>query len=190
MKTTILIGALLAVFSVQSIAQTATAEQTQTTTSAATGSAVNSGQGNGNSLTLNSTYPSATRETLNNVSAPVLGSYAGSFSQLNCGQTMQAGVAVAGFSAVAGASHDSKTCVLEVAAQETMKQSTVTADPTEKVALQKASVAIRCQVSPEVYQAYKAAGLDCLGLKPEGVVEESADKNIKYVPVYAVAQTK
>lgn len=111
--------------------------------------------------------PEYTHQTIENVSAPVLGAYASSFSQMNCSSTAQAGVAVAGFSLVGGASKDSHTCVMEVAAAETVRQSTVTDSPVIKAKLQEAATAIRCQVSREVWLAYKAAGLDCKGLVPD-----------------------
>lgn len=107
-------------------------------------------------------------ETVRNVSAPVLGAYAGSFSQLGCGSTTQAGLAVAGVSIVGGASHSMADCMSEVAANESMKQST--ADAEHAAQLRAAAIAIRCQISPEIYKAYQAAGLDCLGLKPESMV--------------------
>lgn len=109
--------------------------------------------------------PEHTTETVRNVSAPVLGAYAASFSQMNCGQTVQFGGAIAGVSLVGGASHSLLDCKLEVAAAETVRQSTVTDDSTTKANLQKAAVLIRCQVSKEVYDAYRAAGFDC-SLKP------------------------
>jgi len=109
--------------------------------------------------------PEHTTETVRNVSAPVLGAYASSFSQMNCGQTVQFGGAIAGVSLVGGASHSLLDCKLEVAAAETVRQSTVTDDATTKTNLQKAAVLIRCQVSKEVYDAYRAAGFDC-SLKP------------------------
>jgi len=109
--------------------------------------------------------PEHTTETVRNVSAPVLGAYAASFSQMNCGQTVQFGGAIAGVSLVGGASHSLLDCKLEVAAAETVRQSTVTDDSTTKTNLQKAAVLIRCQVSKEVYDAYRAAGFDC-SLKP------------------------
>ncbi|QGZ56708.1 hypothetical protein [Paraburkholderia acidiphila] len=110
--------------------------------------------------------PEHTTQTVRNVSAPVLGAYASSFSQMNCGQTIQFGGAVAGFSLVGGASHSLQDCKLEVAAAETVRQSTITEDADVKAKLQKAAVLIRCQVSKEVYDAYLAAGFDC-ALKPE-----------------------
>lgn len=109
--------------------------------------------------------PEHTTETVRNVSAPVLGAYAASFSQMNCGQTVQFGGAIAGVSLVGGASHSLLDCKLEVAAAETVRQSTVTDDQAVKANLQKAAVLIRCQVSKEVYDAYRAAGFDC-SLKP------------------------
>lgn len=109
--------------------------------------------------------PEHTTETVRNVSAPVLGAYASSFSQMNCGQTVQFGGAIAGVSLVGGASHSLQDCKLEVAAAETVRQSTVTDDTVTKDKLQKAAVLIRCQVSKEVYDAYRAAGFDC-SLKP------------------------
>ncbi|KPD17232.1 hypothetical protein ADM96_20160 [Burkholderia sp. ST111] len=84
---------------------------------------------------------------------------------MNCGQTVQFGGAIAGVSLVGGASHSLLDCKLEVAAAETVRQSTVTDDSTTKAGLQKAAILIRCQVSKEVYDAYRAAGFDC-SLKP------------------------
>jgi hypothetical protein len=110
--------------------------------------------------------PEHTSETVHNVSAPILGAYASSFSQLNCGQTTQGGLAVAGFSGVFGSSKDSHSCVLEVAAAETAKQSTITADPVAQKALQQAAINMRCSISKEVYQAYIDAGIPC-ARKPE-----------------------
>lgn len=124
--------------------------------------------------------PEHTTETVRNVSAPVLGAYAGSFSQMNCGQTVQMGAAMAGFSIVGGASHSLQDCKLEVAAFETSRQSTITDDPSLKLGLQKAAVAIRCQVSEEVYRAYVAAGLDCLGLKPSELHSRTDDQPANY----------
>ncbi|MFD1557046.1 hypothetical protein ACFSHT_15705 [Paraburkholderia silviterrae] len=109
--------------------------------------------------------PEHTTQTVRNVSAPVLGAYAASFSQMNCGQTVQFGGAIAGVSVVGGASHSLLDCKLEVAAAETVRQATVTEDATTKANLQKAAILIRCQVSAEVYDAYRAAGFDC-SLKP------------------------
>lgn len=113
-----------------------------------------------------STEPEHTTQTIRNVSAPALGAYASSFSQMNCGQTVQFGGAIAGVSLVGGASHSLQDCKLEVAAAETVRQSTVTEDADVKAKLQKAAVLIRCQVSKEVYDAYLAAGFNC-ALKPE-----------------------
>ncbi|WP_454825352.1 hypothetical protein [Paraburkholderia xenovorans] len=138
---------------------TSTAQQTSTSQSVAQGTIQFSQSPADQHLT----------ETVHNVSAPVEGAFASSFSQLNCGQTAQGGVAFAGFSAIAGASKDSFSCVLEVASNESVKQATVTADPAQKAALQAAAVAIRCQISPEIFKAYQAAGLDCLGLKPSSM---------------------
>ena len=127
-----------------------------------------------------STNPEQTTETVRNVSAPVLGAYAGSFSQMNCGQTVQMGAAIAGVSVVGGASHTLLDCKLEAAAFETSRQSTVTDDPQLKQQLQDAAIAIRCQVSPEVYRAYLAAGLDCKGLKPEELHTREDDQPANY----------
>lgn len=117
--------------------------------------------------------PADTTSTVRNVSAPVLGAYAASFNQLNCGQTAQGGVAFAGFSLAGGGSKDSASCVLETAAAETARQSTITASEEKKEKLQDAAIAIRCQVDRKVWLAYKAAGLDCKGLKPDNL--ERAD---------------
>lgn len=103
--------------------------------------------------------PEHTTETVRNVSSPVLGAYASSFSQFNCGQTTQGGFAVAGFSGAFGSSKDQKSCVLEVAAAEMTRQSTV--DAANAVALRSAAIGIRCQISEEIYNAMRDAGFDC-----------------------------
>lgn len=100
-------------------------------------------------------------ETVRNVSAPVLGAYASSFSQMNCSSTAQAGMAVAGFSVVGGASKDSHSCVLEVAAAEIVRQATVTSSERARQMLADAAIGIRCQISPEVYDAMRDAGFEC-----------------------------
>jgi len=123
--------------------------------------------------------PEHTSETVRNVSAPVLGAYASSFSQMNCGQTVQFGGAIAGVSLVGGASHSLQDCKLEVAAAETVRQSTVTDDAGTKDKLQKAAVLIRCQVSKEVYDAYRAAGFDC-SLKPSELLSRTDSQPANY----------
>lgn len=126
---------------------TSTAEQTSTSQSVAQGS-----------IQFSQT-PEHTTATVRNVSAPVLGAYASSFSQFNCGQTTQGGFAVAGFSGVIGTSKDQKSCVLEVAAAEMTRQSTVDAE--HAAALRSAAIGIRCQISPEIYDAMVDAGFEC-----------------------------
>lgn len=126
---------------------TSTAEQTSTSSSVAQGS-----------IQFSQT-PEHTTETVRNVSAPVLGAYASSFSQMNCSSTAQGGFAVAGFSMVGGASKDSRSCVLEVAAAEMTRQSTVDAEHAS--ALRSAAIGIRCQISPEIYDAMVDAGFEC-----------------------------
>lgn len=103
--------------------------------------------------------PEHTSETVRNVSGPVLGAYASSFSQFNCGQTTQGGIAVAGFSTAFGSSKDQRSCVLEVAAAEMTRQSTVDAANAE--ALRSAAIGIRCQISEEIYNAMRDAGFEC-----------------------------
>jgi hypothetical protein len=155
MKTLLLIGALLV--SGGAYAQSSSiADQTSQSQSVAQGT-----------IQFSQT-PEHTTETIRNVSAPVLGAYASSFSQMNCGQTAQGGFAVAGFSGVFGASKDSHTCVLEVAAAEMVRQSTVTPDPTESLALRHAANGVRCQISEEVYDAMQDAGFECKR-KPAGM---------------------
>lgn len=105
--------------------------------------------------------PEHTSETVRNVSAPVLGAYASSFSQMNCSSTAQGGLAVAGFSVVGGASRDSASCVLEVAAAEMTRQSTVTNDEVQRLRLQQAAINARCLISEELYNAMTDAGLSC-----------------------------
>jgi hypothetical protein len=112
-------------------------------------------------------------ETVRNVSAPILGAYASSFSQMNCASTTQGGIAFAGFSAGGGSSKDSASCVLEVAAAEITRQSTI--DPDNAQALRSAAIGIRCQVSPEVYNAMRDAGFDCKR-KPKDLVSRTDDQ--------------
>jgi hypothetical protein len=164
----------------QSAAGTASAQQTSQSQSVAQGS-----------ITF-ATNPQDqhTTETVRNVSAPVLGSYAFAASQLSCGSTTQGGFAVAGFSGVFGSSKDSTSCVLEVAAAETARQSTVMKDEKIAAKLQLAAIAIRCQISPEVYKAYVAAGLDCLGQHPLGTEDNSNTvQNSDGTQSYRKAQT-
>lgn len=139
----------------QQPATSASAQQTSTSQSVAQGSITFAQNPQDQHLT----------ETVHNVSAPVLGAYAGSFSQMGCGSTSQAGIAVAGLSLVGGASRSMQDCVSEVAANETMKQST--ADPEHAPQLRAAAIGIRCQVSRAVWLAYRKAGLDCMGLTPD-----------------------
>lgn len=117
-----------------------------------------------------STNPEHTSETVRNVSAPVLGAYASSFSQFNCGQTTQGGFAVAGFSGAFGSSKDQRSCVLEVAAAEMTRQSTVDAE--NATALRRAAIGIRCQISPEIYDAMIDAGFECKR-KPKELVDRT-----------------
>ncbi|MDR5802163.1 hypothetical protein [Caballeronia sp. LZ001] len=98
-------------------------------------------------------------ETVRNVSAPVLGAYASSFSQMNCSSTTQGGFAIAGFSVAGGTSTESKSCVLEVAAAEMARQAFN--DPENRQKLMNASIGVRCQVSEEVYNAMMDAGFVC-----------------------------
>lgn len=156
-----LIAAALLVASVGAFAQSSsTANQSSASTSVAQGQ-INFSQ---------TPADSHLSETVRNVSGPVLGAYAASFSQMNCGQTAQGGFAVAGFSVAGGASKESASCVLEVAAAELTRQSTV--DATRREALQAAAIGVRCQVSWAVYHAMKDAGFDCsrkpVGVDPEG----------------------
>ncbi|MDR5813354.1 hypothetical protein QCE62_07075 [Caballeronia sp. LZ033] len=114
--------------------------------------------------------PEHTSSTVRNVSSPVLGAYASSFSQFNCGQTTQGGFAVAGFSGAFGSSKDQRSCVLEVAAAEMTRQSTV--DPDNAAALRSAAIGIRCQISNEIYDAMRDAGFDCKR-KPKEMVDRT-----------------
>ncbi|AMM14214.1 hypothetical protein AX768_09030 [Burkholderia sp. PAMC 28687] len=117
--------------------------------------------------------PEHTSETVRNVSAPILGAYASSFSQMNCSSTTQGGIAFAGFSAGGGSSKDSATCVLEVAAAELTRQATV--DPLNHDALVSAAIGVRCQVSAEVYNAMRDAGFDCKR-KPASLMSRTDDQ--------------
>lgn len=117
--------------------------------------------------------PEHTTATVRNVSAPILGAYASSFSQMNCSSTTQGGIAFAGFSAGGGSSKDSATCVLEVAAAELTRQATV--DPINHDALVSAAIGVRCQVSAEVYNAMRDAGFDCKR-KPASLVSRTDDQ--------------
>ena len=112
-------------------------------------------------------------ETVRNVSAPILGAYASSFSQMNCSSTTQGGIAFAGFSAGGGSSKDSATCVLEVAAAELTRQATV--DPVNHDALVQAAIGVRCQLTPEVYNAMRDAGFDCKR-KPKELISRTDDQ--------------
>lgn len=152
MKTKIIAVALIAIgVAGHAFADTTTANASQAANSSATA------QG---SIEFSQTpADSHISETVRNVSAPVLGAYASSFSQMNCSSTTQGGLAVAGFSGVFGSSKDSQSCVLEVASAELTRQSTI--DSTHKEALQTAAIGVRCQVSEEVYNAMIDAGLDC-----------------------------
>lgn len=124
------------------------------------------------SMTFSQT-PEHTSSTINNVSAPILGAYASSFSQFNCGQTTQGGFAVAGFSGAFGSSKDQKSCVLEVAAAELARQSTIDARNATK--LQDAAIQIRCRINKEVYEAMKDAGFDCKK-KPDELISRTDDQ--------------
>lgn len=117
--------------------------------------------------------PEHTSQTIRNVSAPILGAYASSFSQMNCASTAQAGVAVAGFSIAGGASKDSPSCVLEVAAAELARQSTIDAENAK--ALQQAAIGVRCQISEEVYNAMRDAGFAC-SRKPKAMQSRTDDQ--------------
>lgn len=117
-----------------------------------------------------STNPEHTSETVRNVSAPILGAYASSFSQFNCGQTTQGGFAVAGFSTAFGSSRDQKSCVLEVAAAELARQATI--DPDARDALLESAVGIRCQINEEIYNAMRDAGFECKR-KPKELVSRT-----------------
>lgn len=103
--------------------------------------------------------PEHTDQTVRNVSSPVLGAYASSFSQFNCGQTTQGGFAVAGFSGAFGSSKDQRSCVLEVAAAELARQATV--DAAHREELLNSAIGVRCQLNEEVYNAMRDAGFEC-----------------------------
>lgn len=103
--------------------------------------------------------PEHTTSTVRNVSAPILGAYASSFSPMNCSSTTQGGFAIAGFTLAGGTSTDSKSCVLEVAAAEMARQAFN--DPENRQMLMNASIGVRCQVSEEVYNAMLDAGFAC-----------------------------
>jgi hypothetical protein len=159
MKRVLILGALL--ISTGAFAQaTSTANQTSQSQSVAQGTIQFSQS------------PEHTEATVRNVSAPILGAYASSFSQFNCGQTTQGGMAVAGFSAAFGSSKDQKSCVLEVAAAETARQSTITPDASEATKLRQAANNMRCQISGEVYDAMIDAGLTC-SKKPSDRISRS-----------------
>lgn len=147
----------------QSSPSTATAQQSSASTSTAQGT-----------IQFSQT-PEHTDQTVRNVSAPILGSYAFAASQLSCSSTTQGGFAVAGFSGVFGSSKSQADCVLEVAAAETVRQSTVTDDKDTKAKLQRAAMNIRCQISPEIYQAMQDAGLEC-SRKPKDMVSRTDDQ--------------
>lgn len=163
MKTSLTAIAIVALLgAVHAQAQsTSTAQQTSTSQSVAQGS-----------IQFSQT-PESTTSTVHNVSAPVLGSYAFSASQLNCGQTTQGGFAVAGFSGVFGSSTSPLDCKLEVAASELVRQSTV--DALHRDALLNAALGVRCVLSEEVYQAMIDAGLECKR-KPKELTSRTDDQ--------------
>lgn len=103
--------------------------------------------------------PEHTSQTVRNVSAPILGAYASSFSSFNCGQTTQGGFAVAGFSSAFGSSKDQRSCVLEVMAAESVRQATV--DPDNASKLKQAAINARCMINAEATKIMEAAGLTC-----------------------------
>lgn len=109
-------------------------------------------------------------ETVRNVPSIALGAYASSFSQFNCASTAQGGMSVAGFGIAGGASKDSKSCVFEVMAAESVRQSTVTKDVDQAAKLQQAAINARCMISGEATKIMEAAGLTC-----QTRVEERAD---------------
>jgi hypothetical protein len=121
--------------------------------------------------------PEHTTQTVRNVSAPVLGAYASSFSQMNCSSTVQVGGAIAGVSLVGGASRDSQTCVLEVAAAELSRQSTIDALNADQ--LRRAAINVRCQISDAVYDAMRAAGFAC-ALKPKDMASRTDTQPANY----------
>ena len=135
--------------------------QAQTTSSTATQNSSSQSVAQGTIQFSQSPADQHLSETVRNVSAPVLGAYASSFSQFNCGQTTQGGFAVAGFSGVFGSSKDQHSCVLEVAAAETARQSTITNDAGEAKQLRDAATQMRCQINGQVYKALTAAGVVC-----------------------------
>jgi hypothetical protein len=145
--TAVAIVALLGIGHAQAQSTSATATQTSAANSVAQGS-----------IEFSQT-PEHTSQTVRNVSAPILGAYAASFSQFNCAQTTQGGFAVAGFSGAFGSSKDQRSCVLEVAAAEMTRQSTVDTD--NAAALRAAAIGIRCQISEEIYDAMRDAGFEC-----------------------------
>lgn len=100
-------------------------------------------------------------ETVRNVPSIALGAYASSFSQMNCSSTAQAGMSVAGFGIAGGASKDSQSCVYEVMAAESVRQSTVTKDAELAAKLQQAAINARCMISAEATKISEAAGLTC-----------------------------
>lgn len=109
-------------------------------------------------------------ETVRNVPSMALGAYASSFSQFNCASTAQGGMSVAGFGIAGGASKDSKSCVFEVMAAESVRQSTVTKDADLAAKLQQAAINARCMISADATKIMEAAGLTC-----QTRVEERAD---------------
>lgn len=164
MKKYLIVAALLAAGHAYADT-TASSQQTATTTSTAQGTIQFSQS------------PENTRSTVNNVSAPILGSYAFAASQMSCGSTTQGGFAVAGFSGVFGSSKDSATCVLEVAASELTRQSTVDAE--NAAALRNAAIGVRCQISEEVYLAMQDAGFTCKR-KPREMHSRTDDQPANY----------
>jgi len=148
--------------------------QAQTTSSSATQNSASQAIATGSISFSQSPADQHLTETVRNVSAPVLGAYASSFSQFNCGQTTQGGFAVAGFSGVFGSSKDQHSCVLEVGAAETARQSTITSDAEEAKQLRDAATQMRCQINGQIYKALVAAGVQCK-VKPRAEDMERVD---------------
>lgn len=140
-----------------------------TSSTASQSASQNLGQGNGNSLTLNSApSPDRYSETIRNVSAGVLGAFASSANPFNCTYTKAGGnIAVPGASGTfQWSTNDVQYCVAGWMQAELNRQSTITKDEKTAEKLQQASLNVKCGISDQFYDAMVAAGLQC-DVKPE-----------------------
>jgi hypothetical protein len=179
MKRILTTVALLAatIASAQAAATTGTSTSNANQSSASTAASTNAG--NAQNITFNSTAPADTHlsETVRNVSAPGIGAYGSGFSQYNCGNTMQGYVAGPGFSVGAGGAKELYSCVMLMASNELMKQSTVETDTAARAKIIQAATNVKCMVNNDIYVAMVAAGMVC-EVKPRDH-DDSKDNEVK-----------